>query len=59
MEEARAQLEEAIASSSASEYVKGNILYLAEHYADVRAKTAIKAIAEYETGLYDPLERDS
>lgn len=48
MEEAKKQLETAVAESKMSEYNKGNILYLAENYADIKTKSALDAVAEYE-----------
>jgi hypothetical protein len=49
MEEAKKHLEDAVATSSASNYEKGNLLYLAENYADIKAKVALETIAQYET----------
>lgn len=48
MEATKSALETAISDSSASDYDKGNILYLAEEYAKAREKVALDTIAEYE-----------
>jgi hypothetical protein len=49
MEADKKLLEDAIANSDTSDYDKGNILYLAEQYADSKAKAALRVVAEYET----------
>lgn len=48
MLEAKKHLEESIANSTLNDYDKGNILYLAENYADEKTKFALNAVAEYE-----------
>lgn len=50
MNNIKEQLKEAIAKSTASEYDKENILYLAGAYADERVKSALFEVAKYETG---------
>ncbi len=54
----KGQLEEAIADSTASDYDKGNILYLAEHYADVKIKEALKALPEEQESEANPEHTD-
>jgi hypothetical protein len=54
MEEAQKHLEEAIADSSASDYDKGNILYLAENLAEVSKKSVAKEILDVMEANNDP-----